>query len=731
MNGATRPSSHIPIKRAVGHKINWPALAAGLACLVGFALRLVGTGDLHLWGDSAYSVYAAQRDWLTVATERLTDGHPPLFYYLLKVWMLAAGPDEVPVRFLSLLPGVLTIALTYRLGVLTLGPRAATVGAWLVALSPYLVYYSRLPRMYSLLACAGTLAAVLAVELARRPRPLLAAAYAAAVLAGAYSHYFGVLVPIALGPALLAGLGLRLRPLAWWFAGSAVAGLLTAPWTFYAFASSRDTTSAIISNAPWPPDVAGLLEQLWLVAWSGEMLPLDRARLLVFGATAALLALAAVGAAVWALRRSRNPGDEQEAAPGLGSGFAWNRGGGALFLAAFVALPVLVSIPVFQQVPYFVRARCLIFLIPPLALLLAGLMAGLWRAWRPLGAAAALVALLATGGALRETYSLERNIVEVESLGISQHLAENARPTDAAVLHAFWEQGYLTSHLHERAPIMYPLRETPVEALPDLLRKHGRVWLAMYGVEPRHPKYPAEEWLDRNAFRARSIWFGQARLLLYTLPEERPEPVNAQFGGQIAMAEAWVPQREAAPGDLVAIGMRWRALVRPTANYTTFVHLLDSRGRNRTGEDAEPMWGLTHTSEWTPGQEVVQRQGVPLPPDTPPGEYQIEVGLYRQDNGQRLEVAGNPPTDRVLLGTVRVRPADPAIPPTRRSAVEFAAGGAQVRLLGYTAPADRWLPGTTETVETTTGPLYLTFGAAPIGPQPARLTLRWRRREAP
>jgi hypothetical protein len=278
---------------------------------------------------------------------------------------------------------------------------------------------------------------------------------------------------------------------------------------------------------------------------------------------------------------------------------------------------------------------------------------------------------------------------------------------------------------------MYPLRETPLEQLPLLLKQHGRLWLIMYQVEPRHPKYPAEEWLDRNAYRARSQWYGSARIALYTLPEERPERVSANFGDEIALTEAWVTARTAQPGDLLGVGLRWRAQARPSANYTTFVHLLDARGRNRTGEDAEPMWGLTHTADWTPGTEMVQRQGVPLPPDTPPGDYLVEVGLYRQDNGQRLPVLGGPPADRVVLGTVRVG-AMPTLPQVAHvSSVEVNASQGRVKAIGFTAPGDRWHPGEPVTVETITGPVVLTPRADPYrSEQAARLTVVWEVLEA-
>ena len=50
---------------------------------------------------------------------------------------------------------------------------------------------------------------------------------------------------------------------------------------------------------------------------------------------------------------------------------------------------------------------------------------------------------------------------------------------------------------------------------------------------------------------------------------------------------------------------------------------------------------------------VADRFEVPLPPDAPPGRYQVRVGLYNEADGQRLPVldaAGEPVDNQVLLG---------------------------------------------------------------------------------
>src|SRR5690606_3166010 len=59
------------------------------------------------------------------------------------------------------------------------------------------------------------------------------------------------------------------------------------------------------------------------------------------------------------------------------------------------------------------------------------------------------------------------------------------------------------------------------------------------------------------------------------------------------------------------------------------------------------------TSRWTPGRTVRDVWRVPIPLGTPPGAYQIEVGLYHASSGVRLPVKGRN-EDRVLLGEIGV-----------------------------------------------------------------------------
>ncbi len=72
-------------------------------------------------------------------------------------------------------------------------------------------------------------------------------------------------------------------------------------------------------------------------------------------------------------------------------------------------------------------------------------------------------------------------------------------------------------------------------------------------------------------------------------------------------------------------------------------------------DDQEPAAGLAPTTLWTPGQEVVDGHDIALPADLAAGEYELWVGLYNPQTGQRLAVPGaGAPADARLVARVHL-----------------------------------------------------------------------------
>ncbi len=96
----------------------------------------------------------------------------------------------------------------------------------------------------------------------------------------------------------------------------------------------------------------------------------------------------------------------------------------------------------------------------------------------------------------------------------------------------------------------------------------------------------------------------------------------------------------------------WQCDQTPHANYTIFAQLLDSNHRLVASFDAPPLDGAYPTSTWLADQSILDPRHIPLT-NLPAGDYQLIIGLYQPNIGERLLT--NIGQDFVELTTVSVK----------------------------------------------------------------------------
>ncbi len=136
-----------------------------------------------------------------------------------------------------------------------------------------------------------------------------------------------------------------------------------------------------------------------------------------------------------------------------------------------------------------------------------------------------------------------------------------------------------------------------------------------------------------------------------------PNPVHFNFGDKIALVGYEMNQRKAVPGEAIRLTLYWQGLAEMKDDYTVFVHLLRETDQIWAGADRQPQGGAAPTSTWAKGQIVVDEYELVIAPDAPPDVYEIEVGLYLAETGERLDLLdqeGRLMGNRVLLSKVRV-----------------------------------------------------------------------------
>jgi 4-amino-4-deoxy-L-arabinose transferase-like glycosyltransferase len=124
-------------------------LLLGLTIIGGF-LRFFNLGFNSLWLDEA-STYTFASMSLPGIWEATTGGefNPPLFYWIEHV-MLAFGNNEVVLRFMPALFGILTIPLIYWVGKEFMDRNVGIIAAAACTFSPFLIMYSQEARAYSM-----------------------------------------------------------------------------------------------------------------------------------------------------------------------------------------------------------------------------------------------------------------------------------------------------------------------------------------------------------------------------------------------------------------------------------------------------------------------------------------------------------------------------------------------------------------------------------------------------
>lgn len=464
-------------------------LLVGAVTLVGLVLRFTLIGAKSLWLDEAFSVWVAGLDpgriWRTTLQ---IDVHPPLYYWLLHLW-IDPFSGEIAVRSLSALLSAATVPVLYLVGREIGGRGLGLLVAGLQAVSPLHVWYAQQTRMYALISLTAALALLCAVRLLTGGRGVRAtlltwAGFVLATTATALVHNVGVLLPatfavfvaaVGVGrfvadrrgrhdpdrTAPLDRLGEVGRPgadLRLWLGGLLAVAVLWLPWLPGFVAQTGRVDGEFWIPPPTSRDVlAHLRDQLSAYAPGGLAVPLV--------AGAAVL----VGLAAWHLRHRPEL---------LG------------LLALLVVGPLVAELLVSLRRPIF-SSRTLIWTSLPLTVLVGiGL---LQLRLRPL-VAAATAALLAVNAVSLVTYYRAEGLENWRSA--AAYVADRARPGDVALFSAGWTElpfayyyrstGGEPIDLHglpvdafDRGVLEPKMAPTDVPRLDQLVEGRARVWLVL------------------------------------------------------------------------------------------------------------------------------------------------------------------------------------------------------------------------------------------------------------
>lgn len=146
-----------------------------------------------------------------------------------------------------------------------------------------------------------------------------------------------------------------------------------------------------------------------------------------------------------------------------------------------------------------------------------------------------------------------------------------------------------------------------------------------------------------------------SRIALRYLEVGNSIPIS--FDHQISLIKQSVSNTTAVSSQPILIYLYWQNQKQLSKDYSVFVHLVSSSGRVLTQADYLLGGWLYPTSQW-PADHITS---VPtllfVPPDTPPGEYQLLAGIYQTTTGERLLAdTDSEPKDSIFISKIIINP---------------------------------------------------------------------------
>ncbi|HUX86730.1 MAG TPA: glycosyltransferase family 39 protein, partial [Chloroflexota bacterium] len=614
----------------------------------GFALRTWRLDSQSFWWDDAYSTMVANRSLGNiVATIAREDFHPPLHYFLFHYWLRLVGQSEFSMRFITVLAGVLTVAVASAVGYRLAGRRGRLLVAAAFAFSPYLYYYSQEARPFALTALFATLSYYCFLRAIESPGWRFWLGYTVALALGFYDLYYGLFVPLGCGVWLLVYRRGQWRQFGRWLASSVGAFVLFLPWVpiFIGRASVWSSTM--------PPDNGPAKIVYW--SWLNFFIGLPSLALYRQPVPAGLVGLGALLTAIAVTFAGRNRTKQ----PYL-----------LLMLLAFV-VPLLAMAAVSAIKPIF-HPRYAMPAAPGLYLLLGGVIAATTRqsdrVWRLTGGALAIVTAISFGYGL---FHLEFDTAYARDnyRGALGYVKKIQAPGDTLVDNAIPPVWY---YYHGPAPTTYfPYgaygEANVVNELNAVTAQHPRLWYVENVLIPSDPDNLVETQLRLHAQLIHEAWFGAIRVQLWGIP--RPNafrtttftPVTRNLADGLAIGGYAV--NGGLQGSETADVELQIETSHPTATDDGFwIALVDRQGNEWGRADVRPHDASLHLSSgWTVGETVIVRFGLPIAPGTPPGPYQLIAGAYRLSDLAGINVldaSNHPIGQQAPLGSVDVSRAD-------------------------------------------------------------------------
>ncbi|MBI2954352.1 MAG: glycosyltransferase family 39 protein [Chloroflexi bacterium] len=366
------------------------------------------------------------------------------------------------------------------------------------------------------------------------------------------------------------------------------------------------------------------------------------------------------------------------------SGLVTSRHQARLFLGLYLLLPVALAFVLLTQRPKF-GPQYLLIVWPAFVILLASGLQAPFGLGRKVGfALTGLLLACVMGGSLvfLNIYYYDPGYARHDWRSAAGYVDAQRQENDAVLLISgyaapafrYYYPGDDWLAVPDR-PVMTVYDVVDYDEVGHLLQKLAgktRVWLVLWQDEVADPNRLIPETLAQFGRASPVKRFGEIAVSRYDLPEDVVLEFNAKpqtsldvnFGDRVQLLGYNLATPSVQPAASVTLTLFWKALAPLDDDYNVAVRVTDGGGREWGRTSKRPASYLHYTQRWRVDSLVSGAVPLSVLYGTPPGEYDLQVGLFSAAKMKSLDVIdrGIPVGTDVLIGHLTVERA--AKPPS-------------------------------------------------------------------
>ena len=578
-----------------------------LVLLLGASSRILHIADQSLWVDEGYAFYHAWSPDLAASLAR--DTHPPLYFGALRLWSQLTGHSELALRWFSVLPSMLSLAVIFQLAREILRHRRSEarqidsiplLAMLMLALADAENFLAQEARHYTWLTLAVSGGMWFFLRWIRRAARGDYGWWLLFAMAMIYTHYITAFAGVVQGLyALVALRGKRQKQA---LLGLVISVIALSPWLIFVGWQQLDNR-----GANWSVSLSAAVIRDIQVKYFTEQWALVIALMLLGCAT------------VWHQSDGRFR-------------VIWHRV--SWLLLFWMTVPLALTVLVNEFLP-FLQPRRLTQWTPAIALLVAF---GLGNIRQP--ARAFLVGALLIYG----LFQVDFYRVKPDWRTVAHLTARYAVPGDLTLTDIAGGDYQMSYYLRRQLPDsrlldadvryeslkvqrdFYP--QTYQAWLPQLLQAHQTVWLMHWSNDDS-----VFGWLDKLDFRQTADFIyrhdggltGESQMHIFRYDRLDEVEAAARFENGMILRSASLDRTD------LRVDSLWQTEARLDRDYVISAKLLDGAGAVAAQLDSQPQLNQRPTQTWKIGEIVYSPHEMRLTADIkalPPGDYQVVAQVY-------------------------------------------------------------------------------------------------------